>query len=177
VLSPLRGARGSDREIAQFARWRRLRAQAFRDRGAVFRGQQGGIELAVLDGEEDQMLSRSIAIVIGTWLPMLAVTLPIGPTHAANAIVFGIIGTLLSLAALADNRARVATAVVGAWVALSPFIFDSTLIEKVLTVSWGMTMFACMIGPFSESPRVEVVRAPATRVPPVEDEHALPRAA
>lgn len=123
------------------------------------------------------MLSRSIAIIIGTWLPMLAVVLPIGPVHTANAIVAGIVGTLLSLAALSDNRARYAAAVVGAWVALSPFIFDSTLIEKVLTVSWGVTMFSCMIGPFSEAPRVELVRAAATHVPPIEEEPALPHAA
>ena len=123
------------------------------------------------------MLSRSIAIMIGTWLPMLAVVLPIGPVHQANALVAGIIGTLLSLAALADNRARYAAAVVGGWVALSPFIFDSTLIEKVLTVSWGTAMFTCLIGPFSEAPQVELVRAPTTRVPPIEEEHVLRRAA
>jgi hypothetical protein len=34
-----------------------------------------------------------------------------------------------------------------------------------------------MIGPFSEPPRVEVIPAPATRVPPVEDEPAYSRAA
>ena len=123
------------------------------------------------------MLSRSIAILIGPWLPMLAVVLPIGPVHTANAIVAGTIGTLLSLAALADNRARYAAAVVGAWVALSPFIFDSTLIEEVLTVSWGTTMFVGLIGPFSQTPQVELVPAPATRVPPIEEEPTLRHAA
>jgi hypothetical protein len=126
------------------------------------------------------MLSRSMGIIIGAWLPMLAVVLPIGPVHEANALIAGIIGTLLSMAALADNRARYAAAVVGAWVALSPFILDSTLIEKVLTVSWGTAMFASLIGPFSESPRVELVRAPETTFPATfqeEPEAALPRAA
>lgn len=124
------------------------------------------------------MLSRSIGILIGVWLPMLAVTLPIGPVHTANALIAGILATLLSLAALADDRARIATAVVGAWVALSPFIFTSTLIEEVLTVSWGVTIFLCMIGPFSDAPRVEIARAPATPISPqVEEEPALRRAA
>jgi hypothetical protein len=123
------------------------------------------------------MFSRSIAILIGTWLPMLAVILPLGPAHTANAIVAGVAATLLSFAALADDRARVGAAAVGAWVALSPFIFDSTLLEKVLTVSWGVTTFVCLIGPFSASPRVEVVRGPQAQVPPVADEPVLSRAA
>jgi hypothetical protein len=123
------------------------------------------------------MFSRSIAIVFGSWLAMLAVVLPIGPFHMVHAIVAGTLATLLSLAALADDRARIATAAVGAWVALSPFIFPSTLIEEVLTVSWGVTMFVGMIGPFSEAPQVEVQRVPAKAAPPVEEEFALPRAA
>ena len=123
------------------------------------------------------MLSRSVAILIGAWFPMLAVILPLGPVHTVNAIVAGIAATLLSFAALSDNRARVAAAVVGGWVALSPFIFDSTMLEKVLTVSWGVTIFVCMIGPFSDSPHAEVVRAPETHVPPIEDEPAYSRAA
>jgi hypothetical protein len=124
------------------------------------------------------MLSRSLAIVIGAWLPMLGVILPLGPVHTANAIIAGIAATVLSFAALSDNRARVATAVVGAWVALSPFIFDSTLLEEVLAVSWGVTTFVCMIGPFSEAPRVGVIRAlPTTAAAPVEDEPVYARAA
>ena len=123
------------------------------------------------------MFSRSVGILIGAWLPMLAVTLPIGPVHTANALIAGILATVLSLAALADDRARIGTAVVGAWVALSPFIFTSTLLEEVLTVSWGVTIFVCMIGPFSEAPQVEIVGVPATRTPPVEQEPALRRAA
>ncbi len=125
------------------------------------------------------MLSRSFAIVLGTWLPMLAVILPIGTVHMVNAMIAGIVATLLSFAALSDDRARVGVAVVGGWVALSPFLFPSTLIEEVLTVSWGVAMFAHMIGPFSAAPRREVVRAPAPVVPPtiLEEEPSLPRAA
>jgi hypothetical protein len=123
------------------------------------------------------MLSRSIGILIGVWLPMLAVSLPIGPVHTANALIAGILATVLSLAALADDRARIATAVVGAWVALSPFVFTSTLIEEVLTVSWGMTIFFCMIGPFSAAPSAEIARVAPTRIPLVDEEPALRRAA
>jgi hypothetical protein len=122
------------------------------------------------------MLSRSIAILIGSWLPMLAVMLPLGRFHTANAIIAGIAGTLLSLAALADDRGRIGAAIVGAWVALSPFIFPATLLEKVLTVSWGITMFACMIGPFSQAAAATVSRAPE-KAPPVEEEPELARAA
>jgi hypothetical protein len=123
------------------------------------------------------MFSRSVAILIGAWLPMLAGILPLSTFHMVNAIVAGVAATLLSFAALSDNRARVATAVVGAWVALTPFIFDSTILEKVLTVSWGVTMFAHMIGPFSDSPRVHTVAAPETRVSPIVEEPAFSRAA
>jgi hypothetical protein len=123
------------------------------------------------------MLSRSVAILIGTWLPMLAVILPFGPTHTANAIIAGVVATALSLASLSDNRFRVATAVVGGWVALSPFVFSSTLLERVLTVSWGVTMFVCMIGPFSEKPVTMRTQVLKTRVPAVETAAEVARAA
>jgi hypothetical protein len=114
------------------------------------------------------MFSRCVAILIGTWLPMLAVILPLGPIHTANAIIAGVLATALSLASLSDNRFRVATAVVGAWVALTPFVFSSTLLEKVLTVTWGTIIFVCMIGPFSDKPVTMRTQVLATRVPPVE---------
>ena len=123
------------------------------------------------------MFSRCVAILIGTWLPMLAVILPLGPTHTVNAIFAGTLATLLSLASLADNRFRIATAVVGGWVALAPFVFDSTLVEKVLTVSWGVTMFTCMIGPFSDKPVTIPARAPEAKAPVVETEPEYGRAA
>lgn len=119
------------------------------------------------------MLSRSISILIGAWLPMLAAVLPIGPVHLTNALICGAVATLLSFAALSDNRARVGMAVVGAWVALSPFIFDSTLIEQVLAVSWGVVTFVHLIGPFSDAPRVTFSRVPETRNPPREEEEGV----
>jgi hypothetical protein len=123
------------------------------------------------------MLSRSVAILIGAWLPMLAGVLPLGPTHTANAIIAGTLATLFSLAALSDNRFRIATAVVGGWVALAPFVFDSTLLEKVLTVSWGVTMFVCMIGPFSDKPVTIPALAPEAKAPAVETEPEFAKAA
>ena len=123
------------------------------------------------------MLSRSISILIGAWLPMLAAVLPIGRVHLINALICGTVATLLSFAALSDNRARIAMAVVGGWVALSPFIFDSTLIEQVLTVSWGVVTFVHLIGPFSDAPRVTVSRVPETGKPRREEEHDFARAA
>ena len=123
------------------------------------------------------MLSRSFSILLGAWLPMLAAILPIGPVHLTNALICGTIATLLSFAALSDNRARIGMAIVGAWVALSPFIFDSTLIEEALTVSWGVLTFVHLIGPFSDAPRVTVIRVPDTHTPPREEEPVFARAA
>jgi len=123
------------------------------------------------------MLSRSISILIGAWLPMLAAVLPIGPLHLWNALICGTIATLLSFAALSDDRARIGMAIVGAWVALSAFIFRSTLIEQVLAVSWGVATFVHLIGPFSDAPRVTVVRIPDAHTPPREEEFDFARAA
>ena len=116
------------------------------------------------------MLSRSISILIGAWLPMLAAVLPIGPVHLTNAIISGTLATLLSFAALTDDRARIGMAIVGAWVALSVFIFRSTLIEQVLAVSWGVVTFVHLIGPFSDAPRVTVTRVPDAHTPPRQEE-------
>ena len=123
------------------------------------------------------MLSRSISILIGAWLPMLAAVLRIGPVHLTNAIICGTLATLLSFAALADDRARIGMAIVGAWVALSVFIFRSTLIEQVLAVSWGVVTFVHLIGPFSDAPRVTVTRVPDSHTPPREEETEYARAA
>jgi low temperature requirement protein LtrA len=121
-----------------------------------------------------------LAIVISSWLPALGLILPFGAAHRANALVAGIVGTVLCALSLADRRARFGAALVGAWVALSPFlILQSTLLEKVVTVSWGVAMFTWLIGPFSESPAVTWVKAAvvpvAASAPAPEIE--LPRAA
>ncbi len=123
------------------------------------------------------MFSRAVSIMIGPWLPMLAVILPLSPFHRVNALIAGSLATVLSFAALSNDRARIAAAAIGAWVALTPFIVPSTLLEKVLTVSWGVVTFAHLIGPFSDAPRVELVGAPDTHVPPIDEERAYARAA
>lgn len=110
------------------------------------------------------MFSRSIAVMLTTFLPTLAVILPLGSVHTANNIVAGVLATLLAGLSLVDNRFRYAVATIGGYVALSPFLYWSTLTEKVLAVSWGVTVFFAMIGPFSEAPRVTRVRIPATIV-------------
>ena len=60
---------------------------------------------------------------------------------------------LLAGLSMAYDRARIGTAMIGAWVALTAFIFPSNLMEEVLTVSWGTLMLATMAGPLSASPR------------------------
>src|SRR5262249_20083555 len=92
--------------------------------------------------EGGPMLSRMLAIVISSWLPVMALILPMSAVHRASALVSGIVATVLAAFSLVDNRARYGAALVGAWVAVSPFlILGSTLLEKVVTVSWGVTMF------------------------------------
>jgi hypothetical protein len=99
------------------------------------------------------MLSRSIGILFVSFLPAGALILPLSPAHTVNAVVAGILAMLLSGLSLVYDRARIGTAIIGAWVALTAFIFPSTLLEEVLTVCWGTLMFATMTGPFSASPR------------------------
>jgi hypothetical protein len=125
------------------------------------------------------MFSRMLAIFISSWLPVMGVILPVSAAHRANALVAGIAATVFAALSLVDNRARYGAALVGAWVALSPFlILQSTLVESIMTVSWGVVMFSWLIGPFSESPAVTwsrlVAAAPAARPEPHVD---LPRAA
>jgi hypothetical protein len=121
-----------------------------------------------------------LAILISSWLPALGLILPFGVAHRANALVAGTVATLLAAFSLMDRRARFGAALVSAWVALSPFvILQSTFLEKVVTVSWGVATFTWLIGPFSESPAVTwvkpaVVAAPALVPTPEID---LPRAA
>ncbi len=123
------------------------------------------------------MLSRSLGLLFIPILPFVPLVAPFGSAHAANAVIAGVVASVLAVFSLVDNRARVAAAVVGGWVALSPFIFDATLLEEVVTVSWGVSTFVLMIGPFSEQPRVMVV-ATVPVEPARETEHEqLPLAA
>jgi hypothetical protein len=105
------------------------------------------------------MFSRSLGILIAPWLPVAALILPLGPAHTANDLIAGTLAVILSAFALVDRRVGFAVGCVAAWVALAAFIFPSTLLEAVIAVSWGVTMFTCLGGPFSEAPRVERVAA------------------
>ena len=104
------------------------------------------------------MLSRVLGVTIATWLPALALILPMGRFHTANALLAGLAASVLAGFSLVSDRARVAAAVIGAWVAFTPFVFKSTLIELALAVSWGVTMFVALTGPFSQAPGRFVVR-------------------
>lgn len=112
------------------------------------------------------MFSRSLAILIAPWLPTAALILSLGPAHTASDLIAGTLAVVLSGFALVSRRIGFAVSVVAAWVALTAFIFPSTLVEEVIAISWATAMFACMAGPFSEPARVyRVVSPPAASVP------------
>jgi hypothetical protein len=104
------------------------------------------------------MMSRSLGILVVTWLPCLAAILPLSPAHTANGIVAGLIATGLAALSLAYERARLGVAIIGLWVAFSPFVFRSSFTEIVLSVSWGVTMWVAFFGPFSQKPSSTFVR-------------------
>lgn len=99
------------------------------------------------------MFSRSIAILFASFLPTAALILPLGTAHKISAIISGTLAMLLAPLSMAYDRVRFWAAAVGAWVALTAFIFPSTLLEEVLTVCWGTMMFTAIAGPFSQPPR------------------------
>jgi len=126
------------------------------------------------------MLSRSIAILLSSFLPTAALILPLSPAHKINALVAGTLATILAAFSMAYDRARIGAVLIGAWVALAPFIFESTLVEKAVTVCWGTMMFVSLAGPFSESPRRSWVTSPQPVQKPVQQpaaEGQLPIAA
>jgi len=106
------------------------------------------------------MLARSIAILFSSFLPTAALILPLSPAHKINALVAGTLATILAAFSMAYDRARIGAVLLGAWVALTPFIFESTLVEKILTVCWGTMMFVSLAGPFSEAPLRSWVASP-----------------
>jgi hypothetical protein len=99
------------------------------------------------------MLSRSIAIVLASFLPTAALILPLSPAHRISALIAGTLATVLAGFSMAYDRARMGAVLIGGWVALTPFIFSSTLLEQVVTVCWGTMMFVSLAGPFSQTPR------------------------
>jgi len=115
------------------------------------------------------MLTRSLAILLAPWLPLAALILPLGTAHRIDDLVAGTIATILSALALASDRARIGGAVVGGWVALTAFIFPSTLLEAMVALSWGTLMLAWLAGPFSSAPQVSRELGLAPRMPVADD--------
>ena len=106
------------------------------------------------------MVSRFLGILIAPWLLCAALILPIGPAHAINAAVVGPLALVLAAFSWVDDRARFGAAILGAWVALTAFLFPSNLLEQVTVVPWGVAMFVFLAGPFSAP--AGTFRTPAT---------------
>ena len=124
------------------------------------------------------MFSRSLAILISPWLLCAALILPLGQAHTVNALVAGTLAVALSGFSLISKRVGLLVSVLAAWVAFTAFIFPSTLLEEIVVVSWGVAMFSCMYGPFSERPRVTRTPAVLANPPaPAPMESGLPLAA
>lgn len=119
------------------------------------------------------MWSRAIAVLISSWLPCLAAVLPFGRVFTINAMISGLAATALSGWAMVDDRARTAVCALGAWVAATPFFLRSSLLETVVAVCWGVSMFVFMGGPFSAEPEVSRVSAlvPRAAAPREEPQH------
>ncbi len=96
------------------------------------------------------MFPRSLAVLLSPWLPCAALILPFGRAHTVNALVAGTLAIVLSGFSLTSRRAGSLVSAIGVWVALTGFIFQSTLVEEVVMVSWGAVMFICMFAPFHE---------------------------
>ncbi|HLK92653.1 MAG TPA: hypothetical protein VKZ18_22350 [Polyangia bacterium] len=123
------------------------------------------------------MFSRAFAIMLAPALPAAALILSFGSTHTANALIAGSLATLLAGFALVDRRFGTLAALVGAWVALTAFIFPSTFVEQTFTASWGITIFTCLGGPLSDAPRVTRTAALPATPPATAPDAGLPLAA
>lgn len=124
------------------------------------------------------MFVRSLAILISTWLPCAALILPFGRAHTVNALVAGTLAVVLSGFSLSSRRIGTLVSVIGVWVALTAFLFPSTLLEEEVVVSWGVVMFICMFAPFREPvSSAEVVVVPVSPPVPVAMDDRLSRAA
>jgi hypothetical protein len=98
------------------------------------------------------MFSRTIALIVASWLPCLAAILPFSPGHAVNATVAGLAATLFAGLAMVNDRARFAASLLGAYIAFTPLFSRGTLLEMVVQTCWGVTMFVFLGGPFSAAP-------------------------
>jgi hypothetical protein len=122
------------------------------------------------------MLSRVFALSLVAWLPFVSWMVPMSPVFATATLFFGVIALGLAGVSLVYDRARFALGAVGALVAFVPFVFQATMLETVVSVSWGATLLVCMVGPFSAAPEVTrtAAGAAAARTPMI---GAAPRTA
>jgi hypothetical protein len=137
------------------------------------------------------MLSRVFALSFAAWLPFASWMAPMSPVFATATLVFGVLALGLSGLSLVNDRARFGLGALGALVAFLPFVFQATLFETVVSVSWGASMLFCMVGPLSAAPEVTriaptaagapvtALAAPATAAAPAKtaDAGTMPRAA
>ncbi len=124
------------------------------------------------------MFARSLAILISPWLPCAALILPFGRAHTVNAFLAGTLAVVLSAFSLTSERVGSLVSAIGIWVALTAFIFPSTLLEEVVVVSWGVVVFICMFAPFREPVgATEVAIVPVTQPAFVQTASELTRAA
>jgi hypothetical protein len=126
------------------------------------------------------MWSRTVSIVIASWLPCLVALLPFGRVHAANALIAGTAATILSAFAMGgDGRIRAVVCALGAWVAFTPLVVHGTLLEMVVEICWGVSMFVFIFmgGPFSAPHEVTRVRAAVVVLTPMPLEAPPQRAA
>lgn len=108
------------------------------------------------------MNSRMLAALISSWLPTLGVILPMSAAYRLNALVVGVLATVLAGFSVVDDRARHGAAVLAAWTGFMIFVVDATVVEMVLNGAWSVAMVTWLIGPFSASPVVTWSRpAPA----------------
>jgi hypothetical protein len=79
---------------------------------------------------------------------------------------------------LSSRRIGTLVSFIGIWVALTGFIFPSTLLEEVVVVSWGAVTFICMFAPYREpaSP-ARVAAVPVSPGAPAATDGGLPLAA
>lgn len=113
------------------------------------------------------MSTRMLAALVSSWLPTLGVILPMSAAYRVNALVVGILATVLAAFSVVDDRARYGAAALAAWTGLMFLVVDATIVEMALNGAWAVAMFTWLIGPFSASPAVTWVRpAPVQVVEP-----------
>jgi hypothetical protein len=122
------------------------------------------------------MLNRFLAILLAPWLPLAAFIFPLSTPHRVAALVGGTLVTVLAAFALSSDRARFGAAAVAACVALTALVFPSSLLEETISLSWGVSMLAWLMGPLSAPPAVTRTAA-AAPAPLSHDGEHLPMAA